>query len=148
MQAEMRGTGHRYIGAKVLMAAAWCIIMLHSVVPHHHHDCCDGGLVFENELDCQCEHHNHDCDHHDGSCKLQDLLSQLVISTKDDKFVLSGQWSVVSGQWSALSGQWPVVGGQWSFVDYGRRLEYYDRATQLPASYAAAESLRGPPVYC
>ena len=144
----MRGNGHRYIGAKVLMAAAWCIIMLHSVVPHHHHDCCDGGLVFENELECQCDHHDHENDHHDGCCKLQDLLSQLVISTKDDKFFLSGQWSVVSGQWSALSGQWPVVGGQWSFVDYGRRLEYYDRAELLPSCYVTAESLRGPPVYC
>ena len=105
----MHGNGHRYIGAKVLMAAAWCIIMLHSVVPHHDHDRCGSGLVFENELDCQCDHHDHDCDHHDGCCKLQDLLSQLVISTKDDKFVLGGQQSAGSCQRAAVSGSWNIM---------------------------------------
>jgi len=148
LQAEMRGNGHRYIGAKVLMAAAWCIIMLHSVVPHHHHDCCDGGLVFENELECQCDHHDHDCDHHDGSCKLQDLLSQLVISTKDDKFILSCQQSAVSSPQLAGSLQMLAVSSQLSAVGSQRRLEYYDCATQLPVRYAAATSLRGPPVCC
>lgn len=144
----MRGNGHRYIGAKVLMAAAWCIIMLHSVVPHHDHDRCGSGLVFENELDCQCDHHDHDCDHHDGCCKLQDLLSQLVISTKDDKFVLGGQQSAVSSQRLAVSCQLLAVGGQQLAVSCQRRLEHYDRATLLPDGQASAECLRGPPVCC
>lgn len=140
----MKVFGHRHIAAKVMMAAAWCIIMLHSVVPHHHHDCCDGGLVFENELDCQCDHHNHDCDHHDGNCKLQDLLSQLVISTKEDK------WLVVCSQWYAISGMWadileetvvpelPLVG------NFGSQISDFNSS----AGYAAAAALRGPPVCC
>ena len=103
--------GHRNFAAATMMAMACFIIVLHSVVPHHHHDCCDGGLVFENELRCTHDHHNHDCDHHDGCCKLQDLLSQLVISTKDDKFLFGGQWSVVSGWWSVICVRWLVGSG-------------------------------------
>lgn len=67
-----------------MMVAACCIILLHCVVPHHDHDDSCGGLVFENELTCR---HHHDHHHHDGACRLQDLLSQLVISGKDDKLV-------------------------------------------------------------
>lgn len=58
------------------------------------------GIVFESEVNCHCgdaccEEHDHahsDCCHHDGNskhpfdfCKLQDLLSHLVLNTKDDK---------------------------------------------------------------
>ena len=139
----MIGMGHRNFAAATMMAMACFIIVLHSVVPHHHHDCCDGGLVFENELRCTHDHHNHDCDHHDGCCKLQDLLSQLVISTKDDKFFLAG-----SSQQLAVSGQLLAVSGQWEFVDCGRRVEYYDREELLPSRFVTAERLRGPPVSC
>ena len=135
--------GHRNFAAATMMAMACFIIVLHSVVPHHHHDCCDGGLVFENELRCTHDHHNHDCDHHDGCCKLQDLLSQLVISTKDDKFFLAG-----CCQQLAVSGQLLAVSGQWEFVDCGRRVEYYDREELLPLRFVTAERLRGPPVSC
>lgn len=73
------------------MVLACAIILLHAVVPHHHHDCDhEMGLVLENELSCQCDHQ---CDHHEDhhshhpfdTCKLQDLLSHLVLSTKEDE---------------------------------------------------------------
>lgn len=140
----MRTMGHRNIGAVGMIMAACFIIVLHSVVPHHHHDCWDGGLVFENELECHCDHHDHDCDHHDGCCKLQDLLSQLVISTKDDKWlVINDQWSVISGQWFDITEgtdvpDLPVVG---SFSLQPPTLNY-------AAGYASTATLRGPPVYC
>lgn len=88
--------------AKFLMVLACCIIMLHAVVPHHHHDCCgESGFVFESEVSCGCncddpvceEHH---CHHHDGEshhplnhCKLQDLLSHLIIGHKLDETYLA-----------------------------------------------------------
>ena len=140
----MRTTGHRHIAAKMMMVMAGCIILLHCVVPHHDHDDCCGGLVFENELTCHHDHHNHDCDHPDGCCKLQDLLSQLVISTKEDKWLVIGdQWSVVSGQWVAIPEgtvvpELPVTGDFWFHIsDFNSS-----------AGYTATAALRGPPVCC
>ena len=89
---------------KILMILACTIILVHAVVPHHHHDvCCASGMIFENELTCHeygttscaCSHENGSCshDHHDMShhpfnrCKLQDLLSQLVLSHNDEKIL-------------------------------------------------------------
>lgn len=90
-----------------MLFLAYSIILLHAVVPHHHHDCGGGeGFVFEDEISCTCDNQvNGDCCHHhdaDGccpygghshhpfdTCKLQDLLSQLVISTRDDKVLLT-----------------------------------------------------------
>ena len=77
-----------------MIMMACVIIMLHAVVPHHHHDCHEArGLTFETELTCHCDS---DCDHHDGnhhshhpfcSCLLQEMLSNLVISTSDDELL-------------------------------------------------------------
>lgn len=81
--------------AKIWITVACSIILLHAFVPHHHHDCRDeAGFVFENELNCHCggcedertapearEHHHHPF----NTCKLQDLLSQLVLNTKEDE---------------------------------------------------------------
>ena len=39
---------------------------------------------------------------------------------REQKTVISGQWSVISGQWSVISGQWSVISGQWSVIS-GRR---------------------------
>lgn len=84
-----------------MVSLACAIILTHAVVPHHHHDCDEGGgFVFETELACHC-HHDHsgcpdgkDCGHSHhpfDMCKLADMLSHLVISTKDDEaaFALS-----------------------------------------------------------
>lgn len=83
----------KHLTAKIMISLACAIILLHAVVPHHHHDCAgEEGLVFETELACHC-----DCDHdhdHDGcghshhpfdTCKLAEMLSHLVLSTKDDE---------------------------------------------------------------
>lgn len=91
----------RYIASVVMLVLANIIILVHAVVPHHHHDCRGAdGFVFENELTCSCdesecgechetdchEHHRHT--HHPfGNCKLHDLLSKLVLNTKDEKFL-------------------------------------------------------------
>lgn len=78
----------------IAMVSLSCLIILvHAFVPHHHHDCEEEmGFVFENEMACHCDA---DCDHHhdhDGAshhpfdiCKLQELLSHLVLTTKEDE---------------------------------------------------------------
>lgn len=93
-----------------MMVLAGAIILMHAMVPHHHHDCdCDFGLVFENEVACHCDEEmalmplaencetdNDGCCHHDEHshhpldfCLLQDLLSHLVLSNKDDETYLA-----------------------------------------------------------
>lgn len=68
-----------------MIVLACSIILLHAFVPHHHHDSGElHGLVYENELTCHCNHDN-DKEHEDGNCRLQDLLSQLVIGVRDDR---------------------------------------------------------------
>lgn len=84
----------KYLVAKIMVSLACAIILLHAMVPHHHHDC-DGevGFVFETELGCHCDSdcdHHTDCHHHGShhpfdTCKLQDMLSRLVLTTQDDK---------------------------------------------------------------
>ena len=67
------------------------IILAHAVVPHHHHhediyfhhntkDCCNSSVLFS------FTHNDDDCSHNDSereTCKLQDLLSKLVLNTKE-----------------------------------------------------------------
>lgn len=94
-----------HIGSKIMMAVACFIIALHSVVPHHDHDDARDGIVFENELGCQCDHHEHE--RHDGCCRLQDLLSQLVISSKDEKllcFILTAAICAADFAFEAVDG--------------------------------------------
>lgn len=94
------------IASKMLMVLACAIILMHAMVPHHHHDSCGiVGIVFEDEVTCHCdeeavpcqqcaEHHSmshsHDHSHHPFDlCRLQDLLSKLVISSKEDETYLA-----------------------------------------------------------
>ncbi len=67
---------------KVMVFAACAIILLHAVVPHHHHECCGESDIFH-----ACEHHDgHDHESHPfDTCMLQEMLSHLVISTRDDQ---------------------------------------------------------------
>lgn len=67
------------------------IILAHAVVPHHHHHediyfhhnaggCCNSSVLFS------FTHNDDDCSHNDSereTCKLQDLLSKLVLNTKE-----------------------------------------------------------------
>lgn len=77
----------RDIIGKTLMLLACSIIMLHAVVPHHHHCCADElGFVFEDEVECHCDGDHHHSHHPFDTCKLQDLLSHLVLTTKDESF--------------------------------------------------------------
>lgn len=57
----------RHLTAKTLVTLACAIILTHAVVPHHH----DDG------------------DGEEGHCKLAEMLSHLVISTKDDEVAFS-----------------------------------------------------------
>ncbi|MBP5541731.1 MAG: hypothetical protein J6X88_08805 [Bacteroidales bacterium] len=89
----------RHLTEKIMVSLACAIILTHAVVPHHHHDCGDeGGFVFETELACHCHHDDcpdgKDCGHSHhpfDMCKLAEMLSHLVLSTKDDEaaFALS-----------------------------------------------------------
>lgn len=74
-----------------MVSLACAIILMHAVVPHHHDDCC-------GEVECFfCSEHHHDhCCHHDGDshhpfdiCKIQEMLSHLVLTTRDDEAQLA-----------------------------------------------------------
>lgn len=88
----------RSLSAAVMMCLAVAVILLHAFVPHHHHDCgCDLGLVYETEVACHCDDvcgDDHDCHEHHSHhpfdfCKLQDLLSHLVLSNKSEETYLA-----------------------------------------------------------
>ena len=90
----------RHLTAKIMITLACAIILLHAIVPHHHHDCAGlVGFVFETEINCHCshQHHSHDCshdcnehhsDHPFDICHLADMLSHLVLNTKEDDNLL------------------------------------------------------------
>ena len=76
--------------AIVFIVLANFIILAHAVVPHHHyhddiyshHDkgCCNSSILFS------FGHNADDCSHDDSereACKLQELLSKLVLNTKE-----------------------------------------------------------------
>ena len=94
----------RHLTAKIMVSLACAIILTHAVVPHHHHDCDEGGgFVFETELACHCHHDDcpdgKDCGHSHhpfDMCKLAEMLSHLVLSTKENEtaFALSAQADV------------------------------------------------------
>ena len=74
--------------AKILVCLACAVIMLHAVVPHHHHEGCEVAEC------CFLHHHHDDHEEHEGNgpfdfCKLQDMLSHLVLSTKDDDSLIA-----------------------------------------------------------
>ena len=87
----------RYLSAKITISLACAIILLHAIVPHHHHDCADEvGFIFETEINCHCNHHHHthDCDDHHSDhpfdiCRLADMLSHLVLNTKNDEQLMA-----------------------------------------------------------
>ena len=91
----------RHLSAKISITLACAIILLHAVVPHHHHDCADeAGFVFETEINCHCSHQHlqHGCndecnDHHSDHpfdiCRLADMLSHLVLNTKEDEQLMA-----------------------------------------------------------
>ena len=77
--------------AIIFLILANFIILVHAVVPHHHHyhqdiyshhdsDCCSNSVLLS------LAHGGDDCSHSDAEkdiCKLQDLLSKLVLNTKE-----------------------------------------------------------------
>ena len=84
--------------AKTMIILACAVILLHAVVPHHHHDCAgEVGFVFETEINCHCSHQHHqhnDCDEHHSDhpfdlCRLADMLSHLVLNSKEDEQMLA-----------------------------------------------------------
>ena len=91
----------KHLTAKIMTTLACAVILLHAVVPHHHHDCVgEGGFVFETELTCHCDcdhdgdYDHDDCDHRHShhpfdTCKLAEMLSHLVLSTKEDEAMLA-----------------------------------------------------------
>lgn len=89
----------RHLSAKIAITLACAIILLHAVVPHHHHDCTgEVGFIFETEINCHCSHHHHDCthdcdnhhsDHPFDICRLADMLSHLVLNSKEDEQMMT-----------------------------------------------------------
>ena len=72
-----------------MMTAAVAIILLHTFVPHHHHDVHEGQWADATVMTCR----DADC-HHEGqegvpeeSCKLQQILAQLTLSSKSERIL-------------------------------------------------------------
>lgn len=148
------------IFSKALITLACAIILVHAVVPHHHHDCCGTmGIVFEDEVSCHCHsnaspcqachshspsgHHHTDSQHPFDLCKLQELLSHLVLSNKDQKTYLAVATIAVHDLLVALV---PV-----GFSSEGPAAtislhNYYSPQSALPITFLrAAVPLRAPP---
>ena len=142
----------KHLMAKIMVFVACAIIMLHAVVPHHHHDCCEAkGFTFETELACHC---HCDCDHHDNDhhshhpfniCLLQEMLSQLVISTSDDHLTAAAIIKAEANHFIVLAipclpsvGLTPVLPVQIMWWPSGS-------APLTPAPVLGANGLRAPP---
>lgn len=84
--------------SKVMVSFACVIILIHAVVPHHHHDF-DNSVCFvfqsKHHADmgecchAECSGESECCNGNGeekplGLCKLQQLLSQLVLSNRED----------------------------------------------------------------
>lgn len=149
---------------KIMMFLACAIILVHASIPHHHHDTyCTSGFVFENELTCQscgnelcncindgelcCHEHNDQSHHPFNRCKLQDLLSQLVLNNDEEKLMqftlrpnlipilLFGYQFPLDG---AIINQEPVGVGYFTWIE--------DRRVSLTGvNFASSFSHRGPP---
>ena len=71
------------------MVAALAVILLHTFVPHHHHDTHECEQVLGAATAC----HDVDCPGHDAGdapvdqCKLQQLLAQLTLSSRDERLL-------------------------------------------------------------
>ena len=110
----------KHLTAKIMITLACAIILVHAIVPHHHHDCADErGFVFETEINCHCshQHHPHDCnnncnDHHSDHpfdiCRLADMLSHLVLNTKEDDNLIA--WVVKVEVHNILTAAIPSMG--------------------------------------
>lgn len=137
---------------------ACAIILLHATVPHHHHDCADlAGFVFETEINCHCshEHHadgrSHDCDDHHSDhpfdiCHLADMLSHLVLSTKEDDNLFA---MVVKAEVHNLFlAVLPTMDAAITTPDSGlAKLANLDKPWSLPLPpLAGGHSLRAPPM--
>ena len=142
----------KHLLAKIMTTMACAIIFLHAVVPHHHHDCGEeSGLIFETEITCHCSHHHHSddgnehSDHPFGICHLADMLSHLVLNTKEDEQLFS--LLVKAEAHDLLSVALPATGLTCCEPVCHRRLYYpVDRTPALPVSpLACGQGLRAPP---
>lgn len=135
--------------AILFLILANIIILVHAVVPHHHHfgnevfshsssDCCHEFSL----LSLGCE--NDDCstnDSENNTCRLQDLLSKLVLNTKERESVAHAVESDYQDYYIA----------SWSLPNTALYLEakammYNPYTFHLPSIQAFAEpSLRAPP---
>lgn len=148
----------KHLTAKIMITLACAIILLHAIVPHHHHDCADAaGFVFETELNCHCSHQHHphdcshDCDNHHSDhpfdiCRLADMLSHLVLNTKEDDNLLS---LVVKAEVHNLFlAVLPMMGATITATESGlTTLASPDQPWSLPLPpLAGGHSLRAPPL--
>lgn len=121
------------------------------------------GIVFESEVNCHCsdaccEEHDHshsDCCHHDGDskhpfdlCQLQELLSHLVLNTKDDKVLLPVliPEEAIHQNWVALFIETPSSLSDIKVGTDSIRQSYPPSITGLPNDcYVVLNARRGPP---
>ncbi len=148
----------KHLTAKIMITLACTIILVHAIVPHHHHDCADvRGFVFETEINCHCshQHHSHDCnnncnDHHSDHpfdiCRLADMLSHLVLNTKEDDNLIA--WVVKVEVHNLLSAVMPTMGIPISTAESElSTLSSPDEPWSLTLPpLTGGHSLRGPPM--
>lgn len=132
-----------------MVSLACAIIMLHAVVPHHHDDCCGGVECFF----CTEHHHDH-CDqhHHSGDshspldcCKLQEMLSHLVLSTKEDEQLFATLLKIESHSFILLAQLASVELPSLAMLQEGSICRPFLMTPLASAPLAGASSLRAPP---
>lgn len=99
----------KHLGAKIMLWTACAVIMMHAFLPHHHDECCDVVECFF----CSEHHHEHDAQPHekdtaDDSCKLQDMLSHLVLSSRNDEALESPSVIAYLHQDFTIGAGWPA----------------------------------------
>ena len=131
---------------------ACAIILLHAFVPHHHHDCKgEAGLVFETEVACHCHHDGcpeGDCGHSHhpfDMCKLAEMLSHLVISTKDDEATFAVMVKADVHELFGMAAVLPTQGGMSIVPMNFRRLDAFQAAVIPCPPATGGWTLRGPP---
>lgn len=134
--------------AIVFIILANFIILAHAVVPHHHHhediyfhhdkDCCNSFILFSLGHDAD------NCSHDDSekeTCKLQELLSKLVLNTKERENFVSALESDFQDYYIADL-LLPTVG----MIPQIYKVKYRPYYVALPQSRGiSSPSLRAPP---
>lgn len=135
----------RNLAAKLMIILACAIIMLHAFVPHHHDDCCGAVECFFGSPHHEHHHHHDEHPHPFDTCHLQDLLSHLVLTSRQDDLAIA-DWHCLQSHdcfqlmLAALADDLPLMALHPHTVCWPHGV-----AGVSPAPFHGAKALRAPP---